>query len=80
MKKLQILGTGCARCNALAEAATKAADELGIEYEVEKITDIKNIMSFGVMVTPALVIDGAVKITGKIPNHTELKVLLSASN
>lgn len=80
MKKLQILGTGCAKCNALAEAAKKVADELGLEYEVEKITDIKAIMSFGVMTTPALAVDGAVKVAGKVPGHEALKTLLSATN
>lgn len=80
MKKLQILGTGCAKCNALTEATKKAADELGLDYEVEKITDIKNIMSFGVMMTPALAVDGSVKFAGKVPGHTELKTLLSTGN
>jgi small redox-active disulfide protein 2 len=80
MKKLQILGTGCAKCNALTEAVNAAANELGIEYEIEKVTDIKNIMAFGVMMTPALAVDGAVKSTGKVPSHLELKALLSASN
>jgi len=80
MKKLQILGTGCAKCNALTEATKKAADELGLEYEVVKVTEIKDIMSFGVMVTPALVVDGTVKVAGKVPGHAELKALLSATN
>jgi len=79
MKKLKILGTGCAKCNALTEATKKAADELGLEYEIVKVTEIKDIMSFGVMVTPALVVDGSVKAAGKVPNHTELKTLLSAT-
>ena len=79
MKKLQILGTGCAKCSTLAEAAKKAAEDLGIEYEVEKVTDIKSIMAFGVMVTPALVVDGTVKVAGKVPGHTELKALLGAT-
>jgi len=79
MKILQILGTGCTKCNALTEATKKAADELGLEYELGKVTDIKEIMAFGVMMTPALAVDGAVKVTGKIPNHTELKALLSAT-
>jgi len=78
MKKLQILGTGCAKCNALTEATKKAADELGLEYEIAKVTEIKDIMAFGVMMTPALAVDGTVKVTGKVPNHNELKALLSA--
>ncbi|MEI6279857.1 MAG: thioredoxin family protein [Verrucomicrobiae bacterium] len=80
MKKLQILGTGCAKCNTLAEATKKAAAELGIEYEIEKVTDLNDIMAFGVMTTPALVVNGAVKVAGKIPGHTELKALLSATS
>ena len=79
MKKLQLLGTGCPKCNALAEATKTAADELGLEYEIEKVTDIKTIMSFGVMTTPALAVDGLVKVTGKVPGHAELKTLLGAT-
>jgi small redox-active disulfide protein 2 len=77
MKKLQILGPGCVRCNALAEAAEKAARELGIECELEKVTDIEAIMDFGVMMTPALVIDGEVKVVGRIPSADELRQLLA---
>jgi small redox-active disulfide protein 2 len=79
MKKLQILGTGCPKCNALAEATKIAAGELGLEFEIEKVTDLKTIMSFGVMTTPALVVDGAVKVAGKVPGHAELKKLLGAT-
>ena len=79
MKKLQILGIGCSKCNALTEATKKAADELGLEYELGKVTDIKDIMAFGVMTTPALAVDGAVKVAGKVPNRTELNALLSAT-
>ena len=80
MKKLQILGTGCAKCNALTEDTKKAADELGLDYEIGKVTEIKDIMAFGVMMTPALAIDGTVKVAGKVPSHSELKALLSATN
>ncbi|MEI6073512.1 MAG: thioredoxin family protein [Verrucomicrobiae bacterium] len=80
MKKLQILGTGCAKCNALAEATKKAAGELGLACEVEKVTDIKTIMSFGVMTTPALAVDGNVEFAGKIPSHDELKSILGSAN
>jgi small redox-active disulfide protein 2 len=79
MKKLQILGTGCAKCQALTEAAKKAADELGLDYEIEKVTDLKQIMSFGVMTTPALVVDGSVKVAGKIPSHEEIKALIGSA-
>ena len=60
--KIQILGTGCARCNALTMATEKAARALGLPYELEKVTDLKQIMAFGVMTTPALVVDGTVKV------------------
>jgi small redox-active disulfide protein 2 len=77
MKKIQILGTGCAKCKKLTEHAEKAAQELGIDYEIEKVTDIMEIASFGVMMTPGLVIDGKVKTTGKITSAEEIKKLLS---
>jgi len=75
--KIQILGTGCPKCKALTEAAEHAAKDLGIAYEIEKVTDIEKIMSFGVMMTPALVVDGDVKVVGKIPAADELKKILS---
>jgi len=73
MKKIQILGTGCPKCKKLAETADKAARESGVEYELIKVTDINEIMQFGVMMTPALVIDGEVKTVGKIPSPDEIK-------
>jgi small redox-active disulfide protein 2 len=76
MKKIQILGTGCPKCKKLAENAETAAKTLGIEYEIEKVTDINKIMKFGVMMTPALVVDGEVKLVGKIPSSDEIKGLL----
>ncbi len=76
MKKIQILGTGCAKCMKLAENAGKAADEAGIPVEVEKITDIKKIMEFGVMLTPGLAIDGKVRSVGKVLSVEEIKKLL----
>lgn len=77
MKKIQILGIGCAKCKKLAEHAEKAAQELGIDYEIEKVTDIIQITSFGVMMTPGLVIDGVVKTTGKVTSVEEVKKLLT---
>jgi small redox-active disulfide protein 2 len=77
MKKLQILGTGCAKCTKLAETAEQAAKSLGVEYQLEKVTDINAIMSFGVMMTPALVVDGVVKVVGKVPPVEEIKKLLA---
>ena len=56
--KLQILGTGCAKCKALTQATEQAAQALGLPYELEKVTDLNQIMSFGVMLTPALAVDG----------------------
>jgi len=76
MKKLQILGTGCPKCRKLAENAEAAAKELGIEYEIVKVTDINEIMKMGVLVTPALAIDGEVKVSGKVPDAEAIKVLL----
>jgi len=77
MKKIQILGTGCPKCKKLAENTETAAKDLGIQYEIEKITDINEIMKFGVMVTPALAVDGQVKLAGKVPSVEEIKNLLT---
>ena len=76
MKKIQILGTGCMKCNKLYDAAKSAAEELGIEFEMEKVTDMMRFADFGVMVTPALVVDGEVKVAGKIPSEDQLKAML----
>jgi small redox-active disulfide protein 2 len=77
VKKLQILGTGCPKCKKLAENVTAAAEGLGIEYELVKVTDINQIMEFGVMMTPALAVDGEVKVVGKVPEPEAIKELLS---
>ncbi len=77
MKKIQILGTGCPKCKALAENAEAAAKQMGIEYEIEKVTQINDMMAFGVMVTPALVIDGQVKVAGKVASPEDIKGMLS---
>jgi small redox-active disulfide protein 2 len=76
MKKIQILGTGCPKCKKLAENAEAAAKELGIEYQIEKVTNINDIMTFGVMVTPALVVDGKLIVAGKVPSAEQLKEIL----
>ena len=76
MKQIQILGTGCPKCKKLAENAEAAAKELGIEYELEKVTDINDIMKFGVMMTPALAVDGEIKIVGKVPSTNEIKEII----
>jgi len=77
MKKIQILGTGCPKCKKLAENTETAAKDLGIEYEIQKVTDINEIMKFGVMVTPALAVNGQVKLAGKVPSVEEAKNLLT---
>lgn len=77
MKKIQVLGTGCPKCKKLAENAEAAAKELGIKYELEKVTQINDIMKMGVMITPALAIDGQVKVSGKVPSPEDIKSMLS---
>ena len=74
--KIHVLGPGCAKCTQLAETATTAAKELGIEIELEKVTDFNKIMSFGVMMTPGLVVDGEVKCIGRVPSLAEVKGML----
>ncbi len=71
--KVQVLGTGCPKCSKVAEIAEAAAKELGVEAEIVKVTDINEIMNFGVMMTPALVIDGEVKVSGKVPSLDDVK-------
>jgi small redox-active disulfide protein 2 len=73
MKKIEILGMGCAKCNQLTERAKEAVKELGIDAEVVKVQDIKTITNYGVLVTPALVVDGVVKAAGKVPKAEEIK-------
>jgi small redox-active disulfide protein 2 len=75
--KIQILGTGCPKCKKLAEAAELAARELGVAHEMEKVTSIDEIMKFGVMMTPALAVDGAVKVAGRVPPLDEVKTMLA---
>ena len=77
MKKIQILGTGCPKCKALTANTEIAAKALGIEYELEKVTDIAQIMKFGVMMTPALAVDGKVKTYGKVLSPEEIKKLIT---
>ena len=76
MMKIEILGMGCQKCGNLMDATKKAVAELNIEAEFVKVEDIKKIMSYGVMTTPALVVDGVVKVSGKIPSLEEIKALL----
>jgi len=76
MKKIQILGTGCPKCKQLVANAEQAVKELGIECELEKVTDINEIMKFGVMMTPALAVDGEVKASGKVLSPDQIKAWL----
>lgn len=78
MRKLQVLGTGCPKCKKLAEAVEQAARELGMEFAIEKVTDINDIVGFGVMSTPALAVDGKVVLVGRVPTVNELKTLLKS--
>lgn len=77
MKKLQILGTGCTKCRLLGDRTVEAAKELGLGYELEKVTDLGEITKFNVMMTPALVVDGTIKCSGRVPSLDELKAMLS---
>jgi small redox-active disulfide protein 2 len=77
MKKIQVLGTGCPKCKKLYEATQQAVKDLGIEAEVIKVEDINEIIKFGIMMTPALAVDGSVKVVGRIPKPDELKTMIS---
>ncbi len=77
MKLVQVLGPGCAKCEKLKQTAEEAVAQSGTEATVEKITDINVIVGFGVMMTPALAIDGEVKVVGKVPSVEEIKQLLA---
>ncbi len=74
--KIQVLGTGCAKCKQLTANAEKAVSELRIEATVEKVEDLREIMRFGVKTTPALVVDGQVKAAGKLLSPQDVKLLL----
>lgn len=77
MTKIQILGSGCAKCRQLTAITEQAAQDLGLQYELERVTDITRYADFGVMFTPALVVDGVVKLSGKVPSFDEARKLLS---
>lgn len=77
MKKFQILGTGCAKCEMLARNTEEAARALGIEYELQKVTNLAEIAEFGVMMTPALVVDGELKVAGRVPTAEAIRKLLA---
>jgi small redox-active disulfide protein 2 len=77
VKKLQILGPGCPKCEELTKRTEEAAKALGLDYELEKIKDLNQMMAIGVFMTPALVVDGEVKVVGKVPSEEELKKMLA---
>jgi len=75
--RIEILGTGCPKCNLLEATAKAAADKLGIRYELDHVKDINEFMKRGVMFTPALSIDGEVVVSGKVPREAELSAILN---
>ncbi len=77
--KIEILGGGCQKCDTLKKLTQEVADELNINYEIEKVTDMVKIMEYQVMMTPALVIDGTVKHSGSVPSKQQLKLILEGS-
>jgi small redox-active disulfide protein 2 len=76
VKRIEILGTGCPKCQKLTAAAEEAARRVGVDYELVKVTEIRDIVDRGVMMTPGLVIDGEVKAIGRIPKPAELEAML----
>lgn len=77
MTDIKILGSGCAKCNSLYETTEKLATEMGLEFTIEKITDMLKFIDYGVMITPAIVVDGKLKVAGKIPTDNEIKAFLT---
>ncbi len=75
---IEVLGTGCAKCNKLEAMAKAAADKLGVPYEITHVKDINAIVQRGVMITPALAIDGRIVVTGRVPSEVELTSWLEA--
>lgn len=76
MKDIKILGSGCAKCNKLYEQTESVATQMGEPFEIEKITDFNRYPEFGVMVTPALVVNGQLKSVGKVPSEDQIKEYL----
>jgi small redox-active disulfide protein 2 len=77
MKDVKVLGTGCAKCQELLSQTQRAVREIGLECTVQKVTDIREITTYGVMMTPALVVDGEIKVSGKVPSLEDLKKMLA---
>ena len=78
--RIQILGTGCAKCKTLAQFTEQAVRELGLPAEITKVTDLKQIIALGAMMTPALAVNGSVKVAGKVPSVGEIKTILSQAS
>jgi small redox-active disulfide protein 2 len=78
--EIKVLGPGCNNCNKLAKAVTEVAQELGITVPVQKVTDIQQMLSYGIMSTPALVVDGKVKFAGRVPSKDEIKKYLQGAS
>ena len=76
MKELKVLGTGCVSCRMLADLTEETAQQLGLEYTLTKVSEIDEITAFGVMSTPALVVDGEIKVSGRVPSAAEIKVMI----
>jgi len=77
MPDILVLGPGCSKCQMLYERTKQAAQELGLTCEVFKVTEINAIVGFGVMSTPALIVDGTIKVQGRVPTLAQLKEMLS---
>lgn len=76
MMKIEILGPGCPKCRKLEELAREAAGEIGLECRIDKVEDIQKIMAYGVMMTPALVVDGKVKVVGRVPSLADIIAMI----
>ena len=74
--QLLVIGPGCARCKTLAQFTEQAVKELGLTAEINKVTDLKQIMALGVIMTPALAVNGSIKVVGKVPSIPEIKAIL----
>lgn len=79
MINIKILGKGCPKCKKMEERVIRVAEELGVDYKIEKVSDINEVTGYGVMLTPALVVDEEVRISGRIPKNEELKKILSSN-
>lgn len=75
--EIKVLGSGCAKCNQLEEATKQAVARAGIDAQIEKVTDVVQIMGYGVMTTPALVVDGQVRVAGRVPSVEDIAALLT---